>query len=282
MTKFYFEFVEKEVFLDSLSKVSEGCNSKRESLKNRKRSSSAFNLKASSRYKLNYYDSPYTISMIRAKSMNEKKFFSDKLIYWLLVSSLEKLEDFSDQVTKELTNLYQLYLDLPLKERKPFYKRLHSTEMDIEMIHEETKMKKKFIHFILAHGDRYNKLTYNYFFHNNFDLLLDLIMSKITQLEFSFERYECTINLIKDNFHIIVEDNENQGTITFNNTMKILTILTTLYTPLNIISGIMSMNVEVPFNYSEVKNFNAFFIIIFLVILIDGLLINVFKRYKWL
>ena len=273
MTKFHFDIVEEEFFFKSIDQEKK----KEYKKKYLKKPNSAKNLTAKA-----LLDEENFIVEEKLVFNKEKCFYTDKLIYWLLVLSLEKLEDFSTQVTLELSNLYELYMKLPLKERKAFYRRLHLAEVAIQIIHGETKMKKKFIKFILDHGGLYNKLTDNYFVQNNLDLLLDLIMSKITQLEFLFERYDCTIKKIKENFHIIIEDNAHQGVITFNNTMKLLTIISTLYAPLNIITGVLSMNVEVPFqiNYYH-KNFNVFFVVIFLVILINGVMLYLFKRNKW-
>ena len=278
VTNFHFEMTDEESFFSSLTQFL----SNEPKVKNLRKTSSATDLNHISSIECERIGIYRKEIPREPRFKKEKEFYTDKLIYCLLIVSLEKLENFSDLVTKELSNLYDLYLKLPLKERKAFYKRLHLTEVAIQMIHREIRMKRKFIDFIHSHGTLYRKLTENQFSQNKFDLLLDLIMSKITQLEFAFERYECTITLIKDNFHIIIEDNENQGNITFNNTMKLLTILSTLYTPFNIITGLLAMNVQVPFQADLHPNFNAFFGVIFLTILIDGILLYIFKRNNWI
>jgi len=69
-------------------------------------------------------------------------FSTDELIYHLLIYSLEKLEEFTDSLVNEADSLKGIYLELSEKERKDFFRRIHSLEVSMHIIFKETIIKK--------------------------------------------------------------------------------------------------------------------------------------------
>lgn len=215
-------------------------------------------------------------------SYKRKNFSTDELIYYLFIYSLEKLEEFTESLVKEADSLKGIYLELSEKERKDFFRRIHSMEVSMHIIHQETKMKQKFFKYAKNQFRTYNKLSNDFYFKNNFNFFLELMISKITQIELTFDTLENFLKMIKENYLIIIEDNTEKENVKLNYVMKVLTILTTIYAPMNIIPGLFGMNVKVPFVGSEVDSTNPFVYICFVLILLIFAQLFVFHKLKWL
>jgi len=219
----------------------------------------------------------------KSSGQNKRKNFStDELIYYLFVFSLEKLEEFTESLIKEADSLKGIYLELSEKERKDFFRRIHSMEVSMHIIHQETKMKKKFFKYAKKQFRTYNKLSNDFYFKNNFNFFLELMISKITQIDLTFETLENFLKMIKENYLIIIEDNTEKENVKLNYVMKVLTILTTIYAPMNIIPGLFGMNVKVPWVGTETDSLNPFVYICVLLLLFILIQLFVFKRLKWL
>jgi Mg2+ and Co2+ transporter CorA len=207
-------------------------------------------------------------------------FSTDDLIYHLLVMSLDRLEEFADSLIKEAESLKGIYLELSEKERKDFFRRIHNMEISLQLIFSETIIKKKFLKHSKAQFKIYNKLSQNFYFKKTFNFFIELMISKVTQLEITFEKLENTIRMIKENYSIIIEDNTEKQNIKLNFVMKVLAMVSTLYIPLNLLPNIFGMNVKLPFQ--EYDNYWPFFGILSLAILLVIIIFFAFKKLKWL
>ena len=56
-----------------------------------------------------------------------------------------KLEEFANSLVKESESLKGIYLELSEKERKDFFRRIHNMEIALQVIYQETIIKKKFL-----------------------------------------------------------------------------------------------------------------------------------------
>ena len=209
-------------------------------------------------------------------------FSTDELIYYLFICSLEKLEEFTESLVKEADSLKGIYLELSVKERKDFFRRIHSMEVSMHIIHQETKIKKKFFKYAKNQFRTYNKLSNDFYFKNNFNFFLELMISKITQIEITFDTLENFLKMIKDNYLIIIEDNTEKENVKLNYVMKVLTILTTIYAPMNIIPGLFGMNVKVPWEGSDHNSTDPFVYICFLLAFFIIIQLYVLKKLRWL
>jgi Mg2+ and Co2+ transporter CorA len=207
-------------------------------------------------------------------------FSTDDLIYYLLSFSLVKLEEFASSLVKEAESLKGIYLELSEKERKDFFRRIHNMEIALQVIYQETIIKKKFLKYSKAQFKVYNKLSHNFYFKNTFNFFIELIISKVTQLEIVFEKLENTIRMIKENYSIIIEDNTEKQNIKLNSVMKVLAIITTIYAPLNVIPNLFGMNVQVPWQNTE--SLWPFFGIFMTAISLVIIELFIFKKLKWL
>jgi Mg2+ and Co2+ transporter CorA len=153
-------------------------------------------------------------------------------------------------------------------------------EISMQLIHQETIIKKKFLKYSKAQFKVYNKLSHNFYFKNTFNFFIELIISKVTQLEIVFEKLENTIRMIKENYSIIIEDNTEKQNIKLNSVMKVLAIITTIYAPLNIIPNLFGMNVKVP--WQDVETTWPFFGILMFSLGLVIVELFVFKKLKWL
>lgn len=218
---------------------------------------------------------------INKKFFQRINFSTDQLIYYLFVFSLEKLEEFTESLVKETDSLKGIYLELSEKERKDFFRRIHCMEVSMHIIFQEAKIKKKFFKFAKNQFRVYNKLSNDFYFKNNFSFFLELMISKITQIELTFETLENFLKMIKENYHIIIEDKTEKENVKLNNVMKILTILTTIYAPMNIIPGLFGMNIKVPGVSTEVENLVPFISICLSLLLLIIVQMFAFKKLKW-
>jgi hypothetical protein len=209
----------------------------------------------------------------------QSNFSTDDLIYWILTLSLEKLEEVAESLSKEADSLKGIYLELSENERKDFFRRIHTMEVSLQLIYQETIIKKKFLKYSKNQFKQYNKLSHNFYFKNSFNFFIELMISKVTQLEITFEKLQNILRMIKENYSIIIEDNTEKQNVKLSSVMKVLAIITTVYAPFNIIPGIWGMNVKVPFMDAE-SLWPFFGIMMFLICLMIAQLL-VFKKLKW-
>ncbi len=148
-------------------------------------------------------------------------------------------------------------------------------------ISSRTKIKKKFFKFAKNQFRSYNKLSNDFYFKNNFNFFLELMISKITQIELQFDTLENFLKMIKENYHIIIEDNTEKQNVKLNNVMKVLTVLTTIYAPMNIVLGLFGMNVKVPWEGTDFKTINPFIGICGLLMFIILIQLWIFRKLKW-
>ena len=64
-----------------------------------------------------------------------------------------------------------------------------------------------------------------------------------------------------------------------NETMRILTVVTTIFVPLGFLAGLYGMNFE---NIPELHHPNGYFILVGFMLFIAAALVMIFKRNKWL
>lgn len=223
--------------------------------------------------------SPLRIPQNSNKNLNSN-FSTDDLIYYLLSFSIVKLEEFANSLVKESESLKGIYLELSEKERKDFFRRIHNMEIALQVIYQETIIKKKFLKYSKSQFKVYNKLSHNFYFKNTFNFFIELIISKVTQLEIVFEKLENTIRMIKENYSIIIEDNTEKQNIKLNSVMKVLAIITTIYAPLNVIPNLFGMNVQVP--WQDTESLWPFFGILMTAISLVIVELFIFKKLKWL
>jgi len=208
-------------------------------------------------------------------------FSTDELIYHLLLFSIEKLEEYTESLVKEADSLKGIYLELSEKERKDFFKRIHSLEVSMHIIFKETIIKKKFFENAQSQFKIFNKLSNDFYFKNDFSFFLELMISKVTQLELTFEKLEKFLSMIKENYHIILEDNTEKENIKLNHVIKWLTILTVIYAPVNMIPGLFGMNVKVPFQSDNNNSILPFTVICLTLAVLLILQLYLFKWLKW-
>ena len=93
-------------------------------------------------------------------------------------------------------------------------------------------------------------------------------MSNLDNTENIIER---KIELTKSNFHLIIDTKTSDASSALNNQMRMFTLLSLMFLPLNVITGMWGMNCKVPFIVDEADNLNAFYtltaIMIFFVML---------------
>jgi hypothetical protein len=223
------------------------------------------------------------------KTSNLELYFSiDELIYILMIFSLEKLECYTEFIVKETDTLKGIYLELSEKEREDFFRRIHRLEISMYIITKEISIKKKFFNMSKTNFKKFKKIKIKKSFSdsnlnnkNNFGFFVELMMSRIMQLEYKYHKLEKFLNMIKENYHIIIEDNVEKGNIKLNSMIKVLTILSTIYTPMNIIPGLLGMNVKIPFDKKLIDNYNPFIIICLILIALLFLQLYIFKKLKW-
>lgn len=216
---------------------------------------------------------------LKQKLKKVDHFSTDDLIYWLLVLSLEKLEEFSQYLVNEAESLKGIYLELSENERKDFFRRIHSMEVSMQLIYQEILIKKKFLKYSKAQFSVYNKLSHNFYFKNSFNFFIELMISKVTYLEILIEKLQSTMEMIKENYSIIIEDNTEKQNVKLNTIMKVLAIITTIYAPFNIIPGLWGMNVKVP--WRDEDSLWPFFGMIMVLCLILFIQLAFFKKLKW-
>ena len=220
------------------------------------------------------------------ETINNTYFSTDQLIYWLLIFSLDNLEEFSQSLDREADCLKGMYLELSEAERKDFFLRVHNTEVSMQLISQETTLKKQFLKSAKIQFQNYNELTNNFYFKTSFNFLIELMIAKVIQIEFFFQKLENKIKMIKENYTIIIEDNQEKETIKLNAIFKVLAIITAIYTPINLLSQTFQMNIQLPFQYGQDNiilndSLYPFFGFVFFVIGLSAIQLFIFKRWNW-
>lgn len=218
-------------------------------------------------------------SLLGSEYLQITNFCTDDLIYWLLINSLEKLEIFGNELIIEANKLKGLYLILEDQERSSFFKRIHVMEISTQVIFQEVVIKKKFLKYSKSQFKNFNKLSNNFYFKSSFNFFVELMISKVTQLEIVIEKLQNILRMIKENYSITIEDNTAQQNIKLNMVMKVLAIITTIYAPFDIVASLFGMNIRVPFQDNETL-WPFFGLLMVLFILFLGQLL-LFKKLKW-
>lgn len=206
-------------------------------------------------------------------------FSTDDLIYWILINSLEKLEAFGNNLVEEAYLLKDMYMKISEDERSDFFRRIHSLEISTQVIFQEVVIKKKFLKYSKSQFKNYNKVSNNFYFKSSFNFFIELMISKVTQLEIVIDKLQSIVRMIKENYLITIEDNTHMQNIKLNMVMKVLAIITTIYAPFDIVAALFGMNVPIPFEHSE--SLWPFFGIIGFLILIFIIQLVLFKRLGW-
>ena len=197
---------------------------------------------------------------------------------------MDNLEDFSQRLDTEADDLQDMYLVLSDEKRTDFFLRVHNTEVSMQLIAQETILKKHFLKLAKIRFLNYNELSNNFYFKNSFNFLIELMIARVIQIEFFFKKLENKINMIKENYTIIIEENQEKETTKLNDIFKVLAIITAIYTPLNLFSQTLQMNILLPFQYVEIvvnDTFYPFFVFIFFLLGIVTVQLYIFKRWNW-
>jgi Mg2+ and Co2+ transporter CorA len=222
------------------------------------------------------------LSSTNENSDNKRNFSTDDLIYNILLISLEKLEEFCDYLTRESEMLKNIYLELSQDEKDNFFKKIHSIEVSLQLLSQETFLRRKFLKFANIKFKSYNKITKNFYFNKSFNFFIEIMIARLIQIELNFKKLKNVINMIKDNFNIVVDDNQEKEDNRLNDTMKILAILTAIFTPYQVITGIYGMNIKLPFGASSHSSFIPFFCVVFFLLFLTIIQIFIFRRWKWI
>ena len=217
-------------------------------------------------------------------TLKRTDFSTDHLIYWLLIFSLDNLEDFSISLNKEADCLQIIYGELSEAERKDFFLRVHNTEVSMQLISQETTLKRHFLKSARIQFHNYNELTNNFYFKTSFNFLVELMIAKVIQIEFFFKKLENKIKMIKENYTIVIEDNQDKETIKLNEIFKVLALITAIYTPINLLAQTFQMNVMIPFQYNGIMlndTYYPFFVFVIFVLGISAIHLYIFKRWNW-
>ena len=86
-------------------------------------------------------------SSTKANFNNIKNFSTDDLIYRILLISLERLEEYLDDLTKETNILKIIYLELSEEEKDNFFKKIYSIQVSMQLIFQETFLRRRFLKF---------------------------------------------------------------------------------------------------------------------------------------
>lgn len=217
-------------------------------------------------------------------ALKRTDFSTDHLIYWLLIFSLDNLEDFSSSLDKEADSLQGMYGELSEAERRDFFLRVHNTEVSLQLISQETTLKKHFLKSSKVQFHNYNELTNNFYFKSSFSFLIELMIAKVIQIEFMFKKLQNKIKMIKENYTIVIEDNQDKETIKLNGIFKVLALITAIYTPINLLAQTFQMNILLPFQYNGIMlndTYYPFFVFVLFVIGISAIHLFIFKRWSW-
>lgn len=218
-------------------------------------------------------------SIAGSEYLQVTNFSTDDLIYWILINSLEKLETFSNCLVEEANILKDMYIRISENERSDFFRRIHALEISTQVIFQEVIIKKKFLKYSKSQFKNYNKLSNNFYFKSSFNFFVELMISKVTQLEIVIDKLQGIVRMIKENYLITIEDNTHMQNIKLNMVMKVLAIITTIYAPFDIVAALFGMNVRVPFQDSE--TLWPFFGILAVLIIIFFCQLILFKRLNW-
>ena len=219
-------------------------------------------------------------SSTKNNSHNVKNFSTDDLIYKILLISLEKLEEFSEHLTMEFDLLKNIYLELSEEEKNKYFKKIHSIEVSLQLISQEMFLRRRFLKFAKIKFKLFNKITKNFYFNRSFNFLCEIMTARLIQNELNLSKLKNLIQIMKENFDIIIEDSEEKEDNRLNMNMKIIAIITAIFTPFNCLASLFGLNVKLPF--ATYPNFYPFFGIIFFLILLSIFQISIFRKWKWI
>ena len=215
---------------------------------------------------------------------NENKtisnFSTDDFFHWIFLYSLEQLEisigDLSEESKKQLAK----YINLSDKERHDFYKIIHSIEISTLLIAQEIETKKKFLKDSMNYLEKYNEISSNFYFKKTFKFFINIMWSKIFEIEISLRKIEYNINLTKENYSMFIAESISKQNKKINKITIILTIYSIIHGYLQLFPSMFAQNIRIPFQ--DVVTLWPFMLVLFLIVIISLVQLMMFKAIRWI
>ena len=89
--------------------------------------------------------------------------------------------------------------------------------------------------------------------------LIRHLVSRMSNLNNTESIIDRKLELTKSNFHLIIDTKTSDASTALNKQMRMFTLLSLMFLPLNVITGMWGMNWKVPFFVDDMDNLNAFY-----------------------
>ena len=184
--------------------------------------------------------------------IQNREFKFEELFYCLFLSSLNNIQNFTENLHKEEIELKQTYLELTKLTRKPFYSQMSRLEECLDFATSELGIKEEFLDKISEEkkyiekfyiDDNYNNIKK---FTRQFVLYLEQLIGKLRESKIILNNIETSLQMIKKTFKIILDDNHRQSDTRMSQVMFYLMVISTLLIPIFIIASMLTMNVKIP------------------------------------
>ena len=165
------------------------------------------------------------------------------------------------------------------KEKIDFYRSIDKLEENILDVNSEITKKLNFLIKSKEHFIKFNHMSQNLFFKNDFYFYLDLLIGKVVNLEFKFTKLTKYVILIKENYKILTDFNFKTKNKNLSETLKALIIIATFFYVFAFVPVIFGMNIPVPF--LDVDNYWPFFSSVFVTLGLAIAQLIIFRRLRW-
>ena len=210
------------------------------------------------------------------KINEQRNFFPNYLLYWIISLSIDKLTESSKWIGIESNCMNNLSISLSENERSDFFRRLLLNQNIIQSLKMENFNKYKFLEYFEQKTYFFDKLCKNDL-NNSFKFLSDILFAKVKKVEYMLNKSQKIIDMARQNFSIISKYNSEQMKNKLKLISKVISIFTFLFLPITAFTSLLSVNFKITINECNDSYIPIFSILAFCFILIALHLICLFR-----
>ena len=182
--------------------------------------------------------------------ISSDRFTIDYILFWLANEDMRMIENwYNNLLLNEINSIQSEWKEIDESNKIEFLSKIELVENHLINADNAKTSKSKYYEKIISSSLASVELRY----------LIRHLISRMSNLDNTENIIERKIELTKSNFHLIIDTKTSDASSALNNQMRMFTLLSLMFLPLNVITGMWGMNCKVPFFVDDVDNLNAFY-----------------------
>ena len=205
--------------------------------------------------------------------ISSDRFTIDYILFWLANEDMRMIENwYNNLLLNEINSIQSEWKEIDESNKIEFLSKIELVENHLINADNAKTSKSKYYEKIISSSLASVELRY----------LIRHLISRMSNLDNTENIIERKIELAKSNFHLIIDTKTSDASSALNNQMRMFTLLSLMFLPLNVITGMWGMNCKVPFIVDEADNLHAFYTLTAIMIFFVMLWFIFYKLKGWI